>query len=109
MLSGFNVFWHVILSIQLSVWPNISYTPSLVSWFPARVCTTKIEDKTANWKTKQCSSRVEFNKSVNIFGNQSVLLVVHGVCFTRTITEDVGKERASSCRFEIVSVMLINR
>jgi len=29
---------------------------------------------------------------VNFFGNQSVLLVACGVCFTRTIKEGVGKE-----------------
>lgn len=48
-----NAFLDLILSDGLLVWPNISYNGSLVSWFAARVCITKIEDETTNWKTDQ--------------------------------------------------------
>ena len=46
---------------------------------------------------------------MNFFGNQSVLLVARGVCFTRTIKEDVGKELPSNGRFEILRMTAINR
>ncbi|MDA8967664.1 hypothetical protein N9F76_00075 [bacterium] len=46
------MFSHPNNEAETFVWPNISYTVSLVSWFPARVCSAKIEFETANWKTE---------------------------------------------------------